>query len=46
MNILYESRQQLKYVFIIVAILIALASVAVSDSLIKKLAQDNGIELA
>ena len=40
MNILYESRQQLKYVFIIVAILIALASVAVSDSLIKKLAQE------
>lgn len=40
MNLLYESRQQLKYVFIFVAILIALASVAVSDSLIKKLAQE------
>ena len=36
---LYESRQHLKYVFIIVAILIALVSLGVSDRLIKKLAQ-------
>ena len=37
---LYESRQHLKYVFIIVAILIALISLAVSNRLIKKLAQE------
>ena len=37
---LYESRQHLKYVFIIVAILIALVSLGVSDRLIKKLAQE------
>ena len=37
---LYESRQHLKYVFIIVAILIALVSLAVSNRLIKKLAQE------
>ncbi|MDR3268787.1 MAG: HAMP domain-containing histidine kinase [Tannerella sp.] len=35
-----DSRQYLKYVFIIVAMLIAVASVAVSDSLIKKLAEE------
>ncbi|PNE26135.1 histidine kinase [Tannerella sp. oral taxon 808] len=37
---LYESRQHLKYVFIIVAILIAIISLGVSDRLIKKLAEE------
>ncbi|MDR2041892.1 MAG: HAMP domain-containing histidine kinase [Tannerella sp.] len=36
----YDSRQYLKYVFIIVAMLIALVSLVVSDSLIKKLAEE------
>jgi signal transduction histidine kinase len=36
----YDSRQYLKYVFIIVAMLIAIVSVVVSDSLIKKLAEE------
>ncbi len=40
MNSLYDSRQRLKFVFIITAILIAIASVVVSDMLIKNLAQE------
>jgi hypothetical protein len=40
MNRLYDSRGYLKYVFIIVAMLIAVVSVIVSDSLIKKLAAE------
>ena len=40
MKSIYDSRQLLKYVFIFTAILIAIASVVVSDSLIKNLAQE------
>jgi signal transduction histidine kinase len=40
MSRLYDSRQYLKYIFIIVAMLIAVVSVVVSDSLIKKLAEE------
>ena len=37
---IYDSRQRLKYIFIIGAVLIAIASVVVSDSLIKNLADE------
>ncbi|MDR1919733.1 MAG: HAMP domain-containing histidine kinase [Tannerellaceae bacterium] len=40
MKNIYDSRQQLKYLFIFGAIAIAIASVVVSNTLIKKLAQD------
>lgn len=40
MNSIYDSRQRLKYFFIFTAILIAIASVVVSDMLIKNLAQE------
>lgn len=40
MRNVYDSRQQLKYFFIFGAIVIAIASVVVSDALIKKLAED------
>jgi two-component sensor histidine kinase len=40
MNGWYDSRQYLKYVFIIVAMLIAIVSLVVSDSLIRKLAEE------
>ena len=40
MKNIYDSRQRLKFVFIISAILIALVSVVVSDMLIKDLAQE------
>lgn len=40
MNSLYDSRQRLKFAFIFAAILIAIASVVVSDMLIKNLAQE------
>lgn len=40
MNSIYDSRQQLKYVFIIGAVVIAIASVFVSDLLIKDLARE------
>ncbi|MDR3261716.1 MAG: HAMP domain-containing histidine kinase [Tannerella sp.] len=40
MSGLYDFRQYLKYIFIIVATLIAVVSVVVSDSLIKKLAEE------
>lgn len=40
MNSLYDSRQRLKLAFIFTAILIAIASVVVSDMLIKNLAQE------
>lgn len=40
MNSIYDSRQRLKFVFIFTAILIAIASVVVSDMLIKNLAQE------
>lgn len=40
MKSIYDSRQRLKLVFIFVAILIAIASVVVSDMLIKNLAQE------
>lgn len=45
MNNLYKSRQQLKYAFIIGAVLIAIASVVVSDMLIKKLAQEERVRM-
>lgn len=40
MRNIYDSRQYLKYVFIIGAVLISIVSVVVSDSLIKKLAEE------
>ena len=40
MSSIYDSRQRLKFVFIFAAILIAIASVVVSDMLIKNLAQE------
>ena len=40
MKNIYDSRRQLKYVFIIVAILIAIVSVFASNSLIQKLAEE------
>ena len=40
MSSIYDSRQRLKYIFIIGAVLIAIASVVVSDSLIKNLADE------
>ncbi len=40
MNSIYDSRQRLKYLFIIAAIFIAIASVFVSDLLIKDLARE------
>lgn len=40
MNSIYDSRQRLKFAFIFVAVLIAIASVVVSDLLIKNLAQE------
>lgn len=40
MNSIYDSRQRLKYVFIIGAVVIAIASVFVSDLLIKDLARE------
>ena len=40
MKSIYDSRQRLKYAFIFAAVLIAIASVVVSDRLIKNLAQE------
>lgn len=40
MSSIYDSRQRLKYIFIVTAVLIAIASVVVSDSLIKNLANE------
>lgn len=40
MKSIYDSRQRLKYVFIITAILISIASLVVSDMLIKDLARE------
>lgn len=40
MNSIYDSRQRLKYVFIVGAVVIAIASVFVSDLLIKDLARE------
>ena len=40
MQSIYDSRQRLKYVFIITAVLIAIVSVVVSDILIKDLAKE------
>lgn len=40
MKSIYDSRQRLKFVFIFTAILIAIASLVVSDMLIKDLAQE------
>ena len=40
MSSIYDSRQRLKYVFIITAVLIAIVSVVVSDILIKDLAKE------
>lgn len=37
---IYDSRQYLKYIFIIGAVLISIVSVVISDSLIKKLAEE------
>ncbi|MDR1103678.1 MAG: HAMP domain-containing histidine kinase [Tannerella sp.] len=42
----YDSRQYLKYAFIIVAMLIAIVSVVVSDSLIRKLAEEEHQKMA
>jgi len=40
MNNIYDSRQKLKYIFIVGAILIAIASVVVSNAMIAKLAEE------
>ena len=40
MKSIYDSRQRLKYLFIAVAVCIAIASLVVSDILIKGLAQE------
>ncbi|WP_080905552.1 HAMP domain-containing sensor histidine kinase [Parabacteroides sp. Marseille-P3160] len=40
MNSIYDSRQLLKYIFIVVAMVIAIGSLVVSDRLIKQLAQE------
>lgn len=40
MNSIYDSRQRLKYFFILIAILIAIGSVFVSDRLVQSLAQE------
>ncbi len=40
MSNIYDSRQKLKYLFILVAVLIAIVSVFVSDKLVKSLAQE------
>lgn len=40
MSSIYDSRQRLKFAFIVTAVFIAIASVVVSDSLIKNLAQE------
>ena len=40
MNSIYDARERLKYLFIVVAVLIAIASVFVSDLLIKDLARE------
>lgn len=40
MNSIYDSRERLKYVFIFAAILIAIVSVVVSDTLIKDMARE------
>ena len=40
MSNIYDSRQRLKYLFILVAVLIAIVSVFVSDKLVKSLAQE------
>ncbi|MDO4704553.1 HAMP domain-containing sensor histidine kinase [Tannerella sp.] len=45
MNNLYESRRNLKYAFIIGAVLIAIASVVVSDMLIRKLAREERVRM-
>ena len=42
---MFDSGQYLKYVFIVVAVLIAILSVIVSDSLIKKLAQEERLKM-
>ena len=40
MSSIYDSRQRLKYLFILIATLIAIVSVFVSDKLVKSLAQE------
>lgn len=45
MNNLYESRRNLKYAFIIGAVLIAIASVVVSNMLIRKLAHEERVRM-
>lgn len=40
MNSIYDSRQRLKYLFILIATLIAIVSVFVSDQIVKSLAQE------
>ena len=42
---MFDSGQYLKYIFIVVAILIAIVSVIVSNSLIKKLAQEERLKM-
>jgi two-component sensor histidine kinase len=46
MRNIYDTRQQLKYFFIFGAVVIAIASVVVSDTLIKKLAEDEREKIA
>jgi len=45
MKSLFDSGQYLKYIFIIIAVLIAIVSVIVSNSLIKKLAQEERLKM-
>ena len=40
MSSIYDSRQRLKYLFILIATLIAIVSVFVSDQIVKSLAQE------
>ncbi len=45
MSSLYDSRQRLKYIFILVAMLIAIASLLVSDRLIKDLEREERVRI-
>jgi len=45
MKSIYESRERLKYIFIAAAVLIAIASVIVSDNLVKKLSKEERFKI-
>ena len=45
MKIMFDSGRYLKYIFIIIAVLIAIVSVVVSNSLIRKLAQEERLKM-